>query len=115
MTRRAGADARLARRLELLERIGRTGSISAAAKALGMSYRGAWAAVAELSNVSELPLLERSTGGKGGGGTRLTARLETDAHGFFKLAEPVFARMARREFVTSVEQLKDILETDRGS
>jgi uncharacterized membrane protein len=49
------------------------------------------------------------------GGTRFTMTLETDAHGFFKLAEPVFARMARREVVTSVEQLKDILESDRGS
>jgi uncharacterized membrane protein len=49
------------------------------------------------------------------GGTRFTMTLETDAHGFFKLAEPVFARMARREVVTSVAQLKDILETGRGS
>ena len=45
------------------------------------------------------------------GGTRLTATAETDAHGFFKLAEPVFARMARRDFVASAEQLKDILES----
>ena len=50
-----------------------------------------------------------------GGATRFTATLQTDAHGFFRLAEPVFARMARREFATSVEHLKDILETDRGS
>ena len=45
------------------------------------------------------------------GGTRLKATLETDAHGFFKLAEPVFARMARRETVASLENLKDILES----
>jgi uncharacterized protein YndB with AHSA1/START domain len=44
------------------------------------------------------------------GGTRLTATLETDAHGFFKLAEPVFARMARRDFAGSFETLKDVLE-----
>ncbi len=50
-----------------------------------------------------------------GGSTRFTATLETDAHGFFRLAEPVFRRMARREFATSVEHLKDVLETDRGS
>jgi hypothetical protein len=50
------------------------------------------------------------------GGTRLTMTVETkDAHGFFRLAEPVFRRMARREFSTSAAQLKDILETDRGS
>ena len=44
------------------------------------------------------------------GGTRLRATLETDAHGFFKLAEPVFARMARRDFVGNFQNLKDILE-----
>ena len=44
------------------------------------------------------------------GGTRFTMSLETDAHGFFKLAEPVFARIARRDMVTSCERLKDLLE-----
>lgn len=44
------------------------------------------------------------------GGTRFTMSLETDAHGFFKLAEPVFARMARRDVVASLGNLKDILE-----
>ena len=36
--------------------------------------------------------------------------METDAHGFFRLAEPVFARIARRDMVTSCERLKDLLE-----
>ncbi len=49
------------------------------------------------------------------GGTRLRATLETDAHGFFKLAEPVFARMARREWATCCEPLKDLLETRNDS
>lgn len=62
----------LSRRLELLEQIGRTGSISAAAKAVGLSYRGAWAAVAQLSNAADEPLVARTAGGKDGGGTRLT-------------------------------------------
>lgn len=44
------------------------------------------------------------------GGTRFTMTLETDAHGFFRLAEPVFARIARRDIVTSCERLKDLLE-----
>jgi uncharacterized membrane protein len=44
------------------------------------------------------------------GGTRFTMSLETDAHGFFRLAEPVFARIARRDIVTSCERLKDLLE-----
>jgi carbon monoxide dehydrogenase subunit G len=47
-----------------------------------------------------------------GSGTRVTMTMETDAHGFFKLAEPVFARMARRDIATSCEHLKDILEAN---
>ena len=50
-----------------------------------------------------------------GGGTRFTMTLETDAHGFFKLAEPVFARIARRDAVASLGNLKDILEARDGS
>ena len=44
------------------------------------------------------------------GGTRFTMEGETDAHGLFKLAEPVFAKMARREWASSCEVLKDLLE-----
>jgi carbon monoxide dehydrogenase subunit G len=50
-----------------------------------------------------------------GDGTRLTATLETDAHGFFRLAEPVFARMARRDFIGNFETLKDLLEARNDS
>lgn len=58
--------------LELLERIDATGSISAAANAMGMSYKAAWEAVEAINNLSEQPLVERKTGGKKGGGTTLT-------------------------------------------
>jgi uncharacterized membrane protein len=44
------------------------------------------------------------------GATRFTVGLETEAHGFFKLAEPVFARMARREIRANLGNLKDLLE-----
>ena len=44
------------------------------------------------------------------GRTRFTMTLETEAHGFFKLAEPVFARMARREVESNLGHLKDVLE-----
>jgi len=59
-------------RLQLLERIDELGSINAAAKALGISYKAAWEAMDALNNLSEQALLERVSGGKGGGGTRLT-------------------------------------------
>ncbi len=58
--------------LELLERIDATGSITAAASAMGMSYKAAWEAVEAINNLSEQPLVERKTGGQKGGGTTLT-------------------------------------------
>lgn len=58
--------------LELLERIDASGSISAAANAMGMSYKAAWQAVEAMNNQSEQPLVARQTGGRHGGGTQLT-------------------------------------------
>jgi hypothetical protein len=43
------------------------------------------------------------------GGTRFTMTVETDAHGFFRLAEQVFKRIAQRGMVRSCERLKDLL------
>ena len=45
------------------------------------------------------------------GGTRFTMEGEVDAHGLFKLAEPVFARLARREWAHGAETLKVLLES----
>jgi len=61
-------------RIDLLRRIDESGSISQAAKSIGMSYKTAWDAVDAMNNLSGAPLVERSTGGKGGGGTHLTER-----------------------------------------
>jgi len=47
--------------------------------------------------------------------TKLTATGELDAHGFFKLAEPVFAQMAGRELEASLGHLKDLLEAAGSS
>ncbi|MBN1928058.1 MAG: TOBE domain-containing protein [Chlorobiaceae bacterium] len=59
-------------RIELLEKIGELGSINSAAKAVGISYKTAWHLVNMMNNLSEKPLVDRMTGGKGGGGTVLT-------------------------------------------
>jgi uncharacterized membrane protein len=48
------------------------------------------------------------------GATRFTVTGDIEAHGFFKLAEPVFARMAGRELETNLGHLKDLLETDQA-
>lgn len=59
-------------RIRLLEAIERHGSISQAAKAVPLSYKAAWDAVDAMNNLSDQPLVVRSTGGKHGGGTQLT-------------------------------------------
>lgn len=63
-------------RIALLEKIRDTGSITRAGKAVGISYRTAWITVDHLNALSDRPLVERSQGGKSGGGTRLTSEGE---------------------------------------
>jgi molybdate transport system regulatory protein len=63
-------------RVALLEKVAELGSITAAAKAVGISYKGAWEAIEAINNLSDAPVVERSVGGSGGGGTRLTAHGE---------------------------------------
>jgi len=57
---------------DLLEAIGRTGSISAAAREMNMSYRRAWTLVEAMNRDFREPLVETSAGGAGGGGTQIT-------------------------------------------
>jgi molybdate transport system regulatory protein len=60
-------------KVALLERIDRSGSISQAARDLGMSYRRAWQLVESLNGSFRAPLTTASTGGRRGGGATLTA------------------------------------------
>ena len=57
---------------ELIERIGRTGSISAAAREMGMSYRRAWQLVESLNEAFREPVITTAIGGRRGGGARMT-------------------------------------------
>jgi molybdate transport system regulatory protein len=59
-------------RVRLLEEIDRHGSISQAAKHVPLSYKAAWDAVDAMNNLADRPLVERSAGGRAGGGTLLT-------------------------------------------
>ncbi|PUE06824.1 hypothetical protein B9Z51_12885 [Limnohabitans sp. T6-5] len=61
------------KRLDILRRIGDTGSISEAARQAGVSYKGAWQAIDTLTNLAGTALLHRNVGGSGGGGATLTA------------------------------------------
>ena len=60
------------KRLDILKRIGDVGSISEAARGAGVSYKAAWQALENLSNLAGAALVEKSVGGSGGGGARLT-------------------------------------------
>ena len=57
---------------ELLRLIESTGSISAAAREMGMSYRRAWTLVETMNTAFREPLVAAATGGKGGGGATVT-------------------------------------------
>ena len=57
---------------DLLQAIESTGSISAAARSLGMSYRRAWLLVDTMNQCFKSPVVETLTGGQRGGGARIT-------------------------------------------
>ncbi|HUT34634.1 MAG TPA: LysR family transcriptional regulator [Planctomycetota bacterium] len=89
-------------RARLLEAIEATGSLTAAAKALGMPYRTAWKHVSHMERGVGTRLLERKAGGARGGGTRLTEtgrRLlrgyRTFRRGLDKWVEARFRRFVR--------------------
>jgi molybdate transport system regulatory protein len=59
-------------KVAVLEAIARSGSISAAGRALRMSYRRTWELVEDMNNGLGTPVVETAAGGSGGGGTVLT-------------------------------------------
>lgn len=61
------------RRIAILRGIAQSGSISQAARDVGVSYKAAWQAVDTLTNLAGVALVERSVGGVGGGGAQITA------------------------------------------
>jgi len=73
-------------KIRLMELISKHGSISAAGKEMGMSYRRAWLLVDEINHVFREPLVEKQTGGSGGGGARLT-KLGRDIVGRYRAIE----------------------------
>jgi molybdate transport system regulatory protein len=92
--------------IELLKAINECGSISRAAKKVGVSYKTAWDRIDALNNMSSQPLVERSTGGAQGGGTALTNLGQRIIEGFESLQHE------HQKFVErlggSLHSLKDI-------
>lgn len=104
-----GADL-TAERVALLEAIGECGSISAAAKALGLSYRKAWDAVNSINNMADPPLLERHPGGAHGGETLLTQQGQNLIDAFHRMDaeyKRVLAGMSRE--IDDLDQLQQLM------
>ncbi len=76
-------------RFQTLVAIDRSGSINGAAKELGISYRKIWAQLQAMEENAPFKLLERRTGGKGGGETRLTPATQELLHSYRTLRDHV--------------------------
>lgn len=83
-------------RIELLERIQKTGSISKAAQEMKMSYRQAWQMVKEMNERANSALVEKKLGGKEGGGATLTKEGEKTIQQFNEINQKV------NEFIQSL-------------
>lgn len=74
---RALVDETTDKRVAILRRIAQGASISQAARDEGVSYKAAWQAIDTLSNLTGVALVEKTVGGAGGGGARVTAQGRT--------------------------------------
>jgi molybdate transport system regulatory protein len=96
----------LEKRIELLFAIAKEGSISKAAKAVPMSYKSAWEAIDTMNNLSPIPIVQKETGGAGGGGTKLTICGEKLLKMYTLLKEH------QKKFL---ETLRDMTDMDSGT
>ncbi len=91
---------------DLLQAIEQSGSISAAARSMGMSYRRAWLLVDTMNQCFREPVVDTATGGKGGGGAQITAfgqavlrcyrAMESSAEASIAKTMPDFSRLLRK-------------------
>jgi len=93
-------------RIVLLERVREYGSISQAAKSMDMSYRHAWELVASMNGQAPVPLVEAATGGKGGGGARLSDDGEKAIDLFWKLHADFQTFLAEEEKILDLSKIK---------
>ena len=94
----------------LLETINRTGSISGAAREMGMSYRRAWNLIEAMNGDFRLPLVEKNSGGVGGGGAVVTtAGFEVLKR--YRLIERKAAKAVRNE----IEAFSSLLKRNSDS
>ena len=94
---RRGASRVGAERIALLEAVAELGSISAAAKRLGLSYKGAWDGAQALNNLFDGPLIAAQPGGRSGGAAQVTDRGLAVIAAFHKVETELAAALARIE------------------
>ena len=87
----------------LLEEIERHGSISAAGRAMNMSYKRAWDLVAEANGLFGVDVVESKAGGKQGGGASLTAFGKSVVK-HYRAAEKVSEKAVAKELVALKEK-----------
>jgi molybdate transport system regulatory protein len=92
-------------KIQLLESIQSCGSISAAGRAMDMSYKRAWDLVDEINRICRHPAVERQTGGKNGGGAVLTP---------FGMSLVARYRKIERDAASAVRKELQALRTDIG-
>ncbi|MCB2106417.1 MAG: LysR family transcriptional regulator [Rhodobacteraceae bacterium] len=94
---------------QLLEAVHKTGSISAAARAMRMSYRRAWLLLDELNSQFAKPVIRKSKGGKGGGGG---AELTTEGQAVLKLYRAV-ERKTAAGLLPALKKLRKLAKVPR--
>ena len=92
-------------KIQLLENIHACGSISAAGRAMDMSYKRAWDLVDEINRICRQAAVERQTGGKNGGGAVLTP---------FGISLVARYRRIERDAASAVRKDLEALRTDIG-
>jgi molybdate transport system regulatory protein len=92
-------------KIALLENIRKFGSISAAGRAMDMSYKRAWDLVDEINRICRQAAVERQTGGKNGGGAALTP---------FGISLVTRYRKIERDAASAVRKELQALRTDIG-
>jgi molybdate transport system regulatory protein len=109
-----GPDRRLGPgKVRLLELIDTEGSISAAARQMGMSYRRAWLLVEESNRLFATPLVESAAGGPGGGGASLTA-LGRKAVKFYRAIERDAVQLIQHQ-LTKAAEFNDLEDSSEKS
>lgn len=89
----------------LLEAVDRLGSLNAAAKELGMSYRAAWGKIKATEKALGIKLLEVTTGGKGGGGATLTPEAK-ELISKYKQYTDKMTRLLEKEYIRIFENFE---------